>query len=145
MEAAGVVDIGLSRAEFWELTPRQFQGFFDRYQDREVRHERRTGLLAALYANAHRDTDERPEPFTVDDFAPALRGATVTKQAEPPFEGPAFLRPCAECGTPKWRGHLIGCKTGERQFSRALGKANRITEEAQERTESFGKPFLERK
>jgi hypothetical protein len=35
MEAAAVVDIGLSRAEFWALTARQFWNFFDRYTERQ--------------------------------------------------------------------------------------------------------------
>jgi hypothetical protein len=75
MEAAGVVEIGLSRAEFWALTHRQFQNLFDRYIDREIRHERRTALLATLYANAHRDPQKRAQPFTLEDFAPPLRGS----------------------------------------------------------------------
>lgn len=144
MEAAGVVDLGLSRGEFWELTLRQFGAMMDRFVDREIRHERRTGMLAALYANAHRDEKARSEPFTVEDFAPALRG-TRTEPAEPPFDGPAFLKPCPECLTPKWRGHLIGCKTGERQFSRGLAQATQMAEKAQELAARTGKPFLERK
>jgi len=144
MEAEAVVDIGLSRAEFWELTPRQFQTFRDRYADREIQHERRTGLLAALYANAHRDQGTRSEPFTVEDFAPAIRG-TRAQPVEPPYEGPAILKPCPECGVPKWRGHLPDCKTGARQFSRAVGKARHMSEKAQEKIANFGKPIVEHK
>jgi hypothetical protein len=142
MEAAGVVDLGLSSAEFWELTPRRFGTMMDRFFDREIRHERQTGLLAALYANAHRDEEKRSEPFTIEDFAPALRN-DAAKSAEPAFDGPAFLKPCAECGTPKWRGHLIWCKTGERQFARVLGKAQSKATEAQEKAAQVGKAFLE--
>jgi hypothetical protein len=78
MEAAGVVEIGLSRAEFWALTPRQFQNLWERYQDREIRHDRRTALLAAMYRNAHLRSGEAP--FTIEHFAPS-RGASTPAAA----------------------------------------------------------------
>jgi len=37
MEATAVVEIGLSRAEFWSLTPRQFDKFFEAFIEREKR------------------------------------------------------------------------------------------------------------
>lgn len=141
MEAAGVVDLGLSRAEFWELTPRRFGAMMDRFIDREIRHERRTGMLAALYANAHRDEKERPDPFAIEDFAPALRNG---EPPEPKFDGPAFLKPCAECGVPKWQGHHPDCATGQRYFTRSLAKVTRATEDAYEVVKRSGKPYLER-
>jgi hypothetical protein len=142
MEAEAVVDIGLSLSEFWQLTPRQFQTMRIRYTDREIRHERRTGLLAALYANAHRDPDKRGL-FTVEDFAPALR-QSAAEPAEPAFDGPPFLKPCPECGIPKWQGHMEWCKTGQKHFGRALNRAKASVQEGKKLTERQGKPILER-
>jgi hypothetical protein len=144
MEAEAVVDIGLSRSEFWEMTPRQFQAMRNRYTDREIRHERRTGLLAALYANAHRDPDKRAEPFTIEDFAPALR-KSASEPAEPAFEGPAFLKPCPECGIAKWQGHMEWCKTGQKHFGQALDRAKASVQQGKELTERQGKPIVERR
>lgn len=136
MEAAAVSEIGLSRDEFWSLTPRQFQRFYDRYREREIRHERRTALLATMYRNAHRSDGE--QPFTIDDFAPPL-----PSQQEPAFEGPAFLKPCRECKVPKWQGHLLGCKLGQRQFEQAVAKATHAAERAQEKAAQHGQVVIE--
>lgn len=41
--------------------------------DRKVRREDyRAGVLACLFANAHRDQKERPRPFRPSDFFPSL-------------------------------------------------------------------------
>lgn len=71
MEAAAVVDIGLSRSEFWALTPRQFWNLFDRHTSNEIRHSRDFHQLTALFARANL---KRDRPFTVDDFAPPMPG-----------------------------------------------------------------------
>lgn len=142
MEAAAVVDIGLTRSEFWELTPRRFQALLDRFADREIRHARQQQILTAIFANVYRDTTERSEPFTVDDFAPKLAGSGP---ARPVFDGPAFLRPCNECGVPKWQGHLPYCKTGAKHFAAVLGTVTAATERVHELAESAGKPYLEPK
>lgn len=140
MEAAAV-EIGLSLAEFYDLTPSRFLNLFDRYLDREVRHARQASIMSVLYANAHRDEETRPDPFTIEDFAPALRNH-VNQRPTKPFDGPAFLRPCDECGTPKWQGHLPHCQAGQRQFQGTLDKVTRATERAREKAETFGKGFL---
>ena len=138
MEAAAVVELGLRPADFWDLTQRQFQAMLDRHVDREIRHERSFHTLTALFANANFKLDE---PATVDSFAPPLRGAPH----EPPFDGPAFLKPCRECKVPRWQGHLPDCQTGQRQFQATLGKVRRATERAQEMAAAHGRGFLEPK
>lgn len=70
MLAAAVVDIGISVQEFWELTPREFDMLFDRCLDVEERMNRRFGQLCAVVANIVRDAKLKPEPYTIDDFAP---------------------------------------------------------------------------
>lgn len=142
MEAAAV-EIGLSLAEFYGLTPSRFFNLYDRYVDREIRHARQFNVLTTLYANAHRDEAKRPQEFIIDDFAPALRSQVAESGPRPaPFEGPAFLRPCDECGTPKWQGHLPGCKAGQRQFQGALDKAVHASEKIHEQIAEHGKGHL---
>lgn len=141
MEAAAVVEIGITRAAFWNLTPREFRALWDRHTDREIRHARQIGQICALFANANRDTKKHPEPFTIDDFAPQERGATQDR----PFEGPAFLKPCTECKVPKWRGHAPTCRLGQRQFERAAGRAKHATKQALELIAAHGKGYLEPK
>jgi hypothetical protein len=75
MEANALGEVGLSRAEFWELTPRQWAAIWERYCDKEIRHERRFGMLAMLKANLDSDRRKHPQPYSIEDFAPALRGA----------------------------------------------------------------------
>ena len=51
MEAAAVVDLNLSRAEFWSMTPREFAACFQRHSEREYRADRRFAFLASYIAN----------------------------------------------------------------------------------------------
>ena len=51
MEQTAVVDIGLTRAECWDLTPREYDGFFQRFLEREDRANRRAALIAVHIAN----------------------------------------------------------------------------------------------
>jgi hypothetical protein len=79
MEAAAVADIGLTRADFWELTPHQFWAFHDRHVENEIRRARHSAQLMALFANANFRGDQHPQPFVIDNFAPPLPGS----QAKP--------------------------------------------------------------
>jgi len=138
MEAAAVVDIGLTRQEFWELTPRRFQSLLGRFTE----HVRQAQILTTLMANIYRNTEEKPEPYTIDDFAPQVAGSGPQR---PKFDGPAFLRPCDECEVPKWQGHHPDCKTGAKHFAAVLGSVVGATERIHELSESAGKPYLEPK
>lgn len=46
----------------------------------------RTALLASLTANANRNQEEKPDPFTVDDFMPVQRPDSI-EEAEDPDAG----------------------------------------------------------
>lgn len=68
----GVVDLGLTPADFWQFTPRQLHALSNRYQKKTLETWKPFALLAALYANAHRDTKTHSSPYTVDDFMPQV-------------------------------------------------------------------------
>lgn len=68
--AAGVYDLGLTAAEFSSFTPRHIDAFYKRH----LAAESRRMMLTLWYANTHRDTNQKPEPFSIDDFVP---GATA--------------------------------------------------------------------
>lgn len=71
------MDLGLTDAESWGLSPRLLFQLLGRHAEleraRQTREDYRSGTLAALYANAHRDTKAKPEPFRWDDFFPQHR------------------------------------------------------------------------
>jgi Phage tail assembly chaperone protein, TAC len=137
--AAGVYDLRLTPAEFWDLTPREFNALWDRHIAAEERHDRRIALICTLYANAHRDEKKRSTAFEITDFMPKYG------EQEPAFDGPAFLKPCAECGVAKWQGHMEWCKTGQRHFGQAIDRAKATVKEANEMIERHGKPFAEKR
>jgi hypothetical protein len=91
------MDLGLSPAEFWEMTPRQFFYHVRRHEERIRSRWRHTASMMALYANCHRDVEARPTPFTSDDFMPR---SEPTPPAKPGDLGPevfgAFERAFAE-------------------------------------------------
>lgn len=64
--AAGVYDLGLTAAEFSSFTPRHIDHFYKRHLAAEARRM----MLTLWYANVHRDTDKKPDPFSIDDFVP---------------------------------------------------------------------------
>lgn len=142
MEATAV-EVGLTLGEYYSLTPIRFFNIRDRVRDKEIREARRIGQIPQLLANVYFRGDEHPDPFMLDEFAPRLRSQVAESGPRPvPFEGPEFLRPCAECRTPKWQGHLPGCKAGQRQFQTLLDKTARATERLHEEVANAGKAFL---
>jgi hypothetical protein len=66
--ASGRYDLGLSDAQFWELTLREHIALMGRRRAAETEQDRRAALVAAVIANCHRNPDKRPEPFTEADF-----------------------------------------------------------------------------
>lgn len=42
-----------------------------------LREDQRAGVVAAILANVNRDSEARPEPFTVDEFFPRYEGDSV--------------------------------------------------------------------
>lgn len=105
MWATGVYDLGLTDAQFWALTPRQYDLLANRFLDAEERASQRFGLLATLYANAHRDREKHPHPFELQDFAPSRNGTHATVRHKPDH--------CSECGLHVYYGHAAECKHGQ--------------------------------
>jgi len=77
MLAAGVYDLGLTAGEFSSFTPRHIDAFYKRH----LAAESRRMMLTLWYANVHRDTDKKPDPFSIDDFVPGASGSRVTVRA----------------------------------------------------------------
>lgn len=63
--------LGLTDAEFWEMTPREFHAVFEKYLDSEERQDRRAGMLYVLYYNSHRP--EHASPLTLEEFLPGRK------------------------------------------------------------------------
>lgn len=74
------MELGLSRAEFWRLTPREFRAFTDRLDEREQRADHRFGVLAALAANMMRDGEKQPRPYEPADFFGGLARRRATDE-----------------------------------------------------------------
>ena len=75
--AAGVYDLGLTAAEFSSFTPRHIDHFYKRH----LAAESRRMILTLWYANVHRDTEKRPDPFSMDDFVPGASQSHVVVRA----------------------------------------------------------------
>lgn len=98
MLAAGVVDLGLTAAEFSSFTPRHIDAFYKRHLGAESRRM----MLTLWYANVHRDTDQKPDPFTMDDFVPGASSSHVTVRAVERMPGESvedFLARVSRCTT----------------------------------------------
>ena len=106
MWACGVYDLGLSSETLFSLTPRHFDALLQRFLDQQEREAQRFGLLATLYANAHRDSKTRAQPFAIDDFTPSRHGRAIA--AKPDH--------CAECGLHAYYGHTEECRLGRELF-----------------------------
>ena len=113
-----MVDLGLTPDVYWSLTLRELRAMLDRYLAREERQDRRFAMLAALYANAHRDEQKKSDPFTIEDFTPA-----TNRKPAAMVQGSSPVAPCPECGVPRWQGHLPYCEFGQRHFQRLIGAA----------------------
>jgi hypothetical protein len=92
--AAGVYDLGLTVAEFSELTPRHIDALYKRHLAAETRRM----MLTLWYANVHRDTDAHPDPFVMSDFVPIPPEpvAVVAERSVMKFE--AFIAEAQEKG-----------------------------------------------
>lgn len=72
----------LSEAEFWALTPAEFQLLADDWRSNERAADYRAALVCMVLANCHRNPEKRPEPFTVADFMPGpVESAPVGEQS----------------------------------------------------------------
>jgi hypothetical protein len=77
MWASGVIDLGLSQAEAWSLTPAEFSRLHDFHLARERRLDGRAALIACYIANmAGKMRKEGTHPLTVDDLLGVARVPT---------------------------------------------------------------------
>jgi hypothetical protein len=77
MWASGVIDLGLSQAEAWSLTPAEFSRLHDFHLARERRLDARAALIACYIANmAGKMRKEGTPPLTVDDLLGVARVPT---------------------------------------------------------------------
>lgn len=78
-----MIDLGLTAEYFWSLTPAQFQFLWRRHLARVERSDRRFGWLWTQYANAHRDKEQKPMPYEIDDFMPRLNQVRAQQRQAP--------------------------------------------------------------
>lgn len=83
----------MTAAEFWELTPRQFDALYDRFLLAEERADMRAAKICETMANIYRNPEKKPEPFHVNDFFRPRRGVALEltlarEQREPPLKHP---------------------------------------------------------
>jgi len=64
----GVIDLGLTVAEFWQMTPRRVINFSKRWREAERRTDRRTALQGYYMATFFGARKQGNEPFTLSDF-----------------------------------------------------------------------------
>jgi hypothetical protein len=114
MWASGVYDLGLTDAQFWAITPRQFHALYERHLDAMERQARNFGLLAVLYGEAHRDKTKRAVPFMIEDFVPSRRGTAAI--------APAKGGHCPECGLHEAVGHSPDCNRGQQLVQYGLAQ-----------------------
>lgn len=66
----------LSGASFWSLTPAEVDDILrealDEWRARERSAAHNAAMVCASIYNCHRDPKRHPEPFTAEDFLPAL-------------------------------------------------------------------------
>lgn len=68
----GRIDLGLTDAEFWQLTFHLFFTLYERYSEGERRADIRAGVICAVLGNIHRNKKSR-KTFEPGDFFPHLK------------------------------------------------------------------------
>jgi hypothetical protein len=104
MEAMGVIDLGLTVAEFWAMTPRHVLSLSKRWREAEARKDRRTGLIGFYLYNAMGAKKESGASFTPADFGLEQNGGvshtgkwpTVEELLEAERRGEEMLKAKAE-------------------------------------------------
>ena len=69
----GLGHLAWSSEQCWASTLPELMAAWRGYQQRQQQSDYRAGVGAALFANAHRDQQTHPSPFTVADFFPSLQ------------------------------------------------------------------------
>ena len=68
----GLGEIGWPPQIFWSSTLSELLAAYRGYINREKRADMRFAHLTTWYANAHRDREQRPDPYIAADFFPSL-------------------------------------------------------------------------
>lgn len=79
------MELGLSWAEFWSLTPRIYRALSDRVLDRERRSDHRFGVVAATAANLMGGKKGGGQ-FQPADFFPSLASAPQAPRSSAPSD-----------------------------------------------------------
>jgi hypothetical protein len=77
----GVYDLGLSDADFWWLSARDFVRLMNRYEIKIDRNNYNTALIISAIYNTVRDPKKKSKPFEPKDFLPKPK-QDLLKQAE---------------------------------------------------------------
>jgi hypothetical protein len=118
MQGAAVVDIGISADTFWNLTPREWTVYEDRFRKREERADRRAGLIASTIANwsgLTRDPGKHPQPFTVEEMLGYPQHLTIDQEV-------ACMRDLLDYGRAVER-YVDGLKASDPQSEVTMAKA----------------------
>lgn len=84
------IELGLSDAEFWRLTPRELDLLTVAQRRKKRMDVLPMALLIQMTANIHRDTQQRFQPFELDEV---LEWLGVMPEPEPPAPPPAPATP----------------------------------------------------
>lgn len=130
--ALAVCDLGLSDAEFWDTPFYQIYALVDRYVARERRIDERAALQNCLFANAHRDSKKKPQPYTIDDFMPKVKRAPKSTEealAELQAKSRSLGAGAGHSKLMGWKASFKGVKPKptreEAQAARAAARAKR--------------------
>jgi hypothetical protein len=84
--------LGLSSAEFYRLTPRQYSVLMDRYREQAEHHELLAGILASTIANYSGKTLESGVVKEARDFMPSQAGKSKVHRDDRPEEVASGVR-----------------------------------------------------
>lgn len=65
-----MIELGLTVAELWDLTPYQISRLWKRHQQKKRAEAQNLAILVCSYLNVHRDQDKVAEAFGVERFMP---------------------------------------------------------------------------
>lgn len=82
--------VGIKPAEFWEMTPGEFDTWIAGYAEREKVLDRRTAQVCQAIFENHRNHKSRPRPYKVEDFMP--RYGQESKPAQTPEQMLSLLK-----------------------------------------------------
>lgn len=70
-----MIHLGLTSAEYGRMTPRQLYALWEAWRQRERTLDRRSALVAWLYAEAHRDHGKHRQPWIIENLVAKIHEA----------------------------------------------------------------------